>query len=1061
MIAALIQEAKSFQIRLDPTSGSVSNGGVASLSAVSHYRAFGNDYAIGVRAVSTLSGTGWSTRVDIPLHGLDTTPTPNATGSFLVELFGDVYAFGEDYYIVDTTSIEVTIDGTLVDTWTPGASSSALVGKQPSAIVMIGIPPEIAAGCTVPTTDEPFPGFTASAEVAGVGGYRWMADGAYPAFLPLDLIDPPGISCGAGANVLPTISVTDTWTCAVSAEAHVSHGSSTITSDYKSSWIIPIPKLPRRFRRIGNDYRAPVERFSLPRCRMHGLSRCTTWTPPSDPVVNKNESYEELIPERVYIASLVGKDPHPFEDALNDECPTLYHIEAGNSHQAFSGGVFVSSVGRVDVSEFTGADSPPTGRVPERDSTNMITRYWDLVVNPFGSHKMRFENWKVDGAPVLIEDYWRPGRATHNYSLAFPFEERLKTRSNILLDAIASCVSWHIAHVSPSARMLGAVRWQTIDIEPLELFVYTSAQEDLFTPEDCALTLGAQIVVNADPGETVVLIKVKLTSWELEPCNWPQIADQLKLDWVVTNIVSVKAYLKGIDGKVIEVAVTKDGWVDLPRGEATKYAGSYGIDNGMGVVTDTGLDLLPEGISADTMADALRAGAFQLLPSSTREELWIEVTVADDTVNATLEYPQLRRHDGRDPGLLWEDGHTAALIYPDNAFIRFGNEFWWDVLGGDLFVTPICVGKGFQTSEIDGLAWVNTWLLGKVPTDGLDARLASLHNAIEGDTREDAAFATAIVILPAPQWDRVQIAAMNLLQEIEPLALCPRRERDSDWQETGAFCMDAWSWCLDRQRHFAPGSREVEVIVDGVKVTAIETGWPAGYTVVEHHVPMENTETSIVRYRGDDVASDRPFDGFAFVHGVPAESFGGIANCHDPWNPFFRAFVQAGVIKVERTEGYRPPGSATFTVTEGPDDSDPGIAMNERRELWLVWTRAGETRIAVSYNDGESFEDLGVILPTSYFPRVRCGEWNKTVAAAFVYNAGTSGPGKIHVRYKGPGDSAFGAAVATTFDVEPVGFDISFAPSRSDSLILSAVKAGESDPTEWESNDEGASWTEL
>lgn len=106
---------------------------------------------------------------------------------------------------------------------------------------------------------------------------------------------------------------------------------------------------------------------------------------------------------------------------------------------------------------------------------------------------------------------------------------------------------------------------------------------------------------------------------------------------------------------------------------------------------------------------------------------------------------------------------------------------------------------------------------------------------------------------------------------------------------------------------------------------------------------------------------------------------------------------------------------------------------------------------------------LGVLssAAATKFPRVRTGEWNKKVVSVFVHNSGDSGPGKIRVRYQGPGDPTLGPPFVTDFNVEPVGHDVSFAPSRTDSLIMTAIKVGESDPTEWESTDDGETWTEL
>lgn len=99
--------------------------------------------------------------------------------------------------------------------------------------------------------------------------------------------------------------------------------------------------------------------------------------------------------------------------------------------------------------------------------------------------------------------------------------------------------------------------------------------------------------------------------------------------------------------------------------------------------------------------------------------------------------------------------------------------------------------------------------------------------------------------------------------------------------------------------------------------------------------------------------------------------------------------------------------------------------------------------------------------PLSHFPRVLTDQWGWTMIGAFVYDSGSSGPGKVRLKVRGPGDHVFGPRITVPFELEPVGFDVSPAPSRTGSWIMTAVPSGETDPAEYESTDQGATWTRL
>ena len=124
----------------------------------------------------------------------------------------------------------------------------------------------------------------------------------------------------------------------------------------------------------------------------------------------------------------------------------------------------------------------------------------------------------------------------------------------------------------------------------------------------------------------------------------------------------------------------------------------------------------------------------------------------------------------------------------------------------------------------------------------------------------------------------------------------------------------------------------------------------------------------------------------------------------------------------------------------------------------VYWTR--------STDDQQTFET-----PQEFFMAAKYPDSFKDARyvgyAVFKHDSGSSGPGKIYLRIQGPADNTPGAEFPVA---DAVGVPISFADDSFGITapkigpapwILSATKAGDTVPTEFESTDVGESWEEV
>lgn len=945
-----------YRLRLLPSAGASSGGSSFSSSTVSYFRSPSADKDVGVRLSAIKNVSGWFYRVEVPLFSIDWTPGSAIGGEEELQVWLDHKLMaGDDYWLLKGLGISIYLDGSFQDSYSPGDTGSSGDDKFASQIPLYGIHPFVYASATAPVPDSP--SFSGGATMAGsaVGGGAWFIDGEPqldPAALPDVLVAPPGISCGIAGGTLPSVGASDIWTVTAEGSIDLSYSSSHIDFETRASFVQAVPDLDRRIERMSSDYKAKWVKFATSRAYQQGNSKCITWEPPDPPVeTNATPTEIEEIPAYAKAENVVGNATHEIEDLLYARSKCLYYAEVITSHSDFSGGLFTGSSAHKDSIEYVGCDSVPfSGSVAGLGCSDASVRYHDYVTNPHQSYKLSHQELNVQGTSLTPEEYEIPARQQWLNGVD---EEELNTRNNVIIDPTLAAATWHNNEYGEGPRMLGACRWQTVDVEPLMSYQYDSGSEDLWSSTHCSLSFGSDITLTPTGGFTDLTIKLDLGSWDIEPYMRTLQMDQLRQVWDPTHMVSIDWSLECADGTLIPIALTNDGWNWIPQGEADHFAGSWGIDNKVhSSVDDTGVDsvILGNGRSATTMADPELASCFELGFGRNYKYLRADIEVDDTSHTVSIDYPEVRKHDTRDPVMFHESGMVATFLNPDHSMVRHGQYKW--TAAGAMISPPSVRGLGSQSTAVDGLADSRVWYLIKASDEDLTTQLATLFDSDEGQTVALCSADTASVYLPTQTNGTVKLAILNHKSEVVPLSISPRPARNTtSWQETGTRGLRAYSWCLETQRYVVPGPVPMHIVRLGSPDTTITTVGamaPSGFSDTYHREPVDNQEV--------------PTD-FAVVCGD--NTFANVT----PWHGYYaelKASISAGWldydVSLDGMHGRVYTGNlvpaADLPINFGAKrggpwlDLDSGLEAKSMALRWLRGSRKGKAYILLCLNDG-------------------------------------------------------------------------------------------------------------
>ena len=196
----------------------------------------------------------------------------------------------------------------------------------------------------------------------------------------------------------------------------------------------------------------------------------------------------------------------------------------------------------------------------------------------------------------------------------------------------------------------------------------------------------------------------------------------------------------------------------------------------------------------------------------------------------------------------------------------------------------------------------------------------------------------------------------------------------------------------------------------------------------------------------------------------------GAWNCADPQGGYHEALVVDGDIVYRSTHHPTklPSWMVDSTITTTADCSVPRMAIGPFGEIALVYQRGSASKYRFSYDEGRTFTTetamaiTNGIRPTNGYDHDGC-----YFHFAFVYNSGSSGPGKIKGQTREVGDTALSSAFTI---VDDLGADMVFAddtfhvvaPLAQDSPWEMVCRLdGETSPSDWLSHDQGRSWKRV
>lgn len=552
---------------------------------------------------------------------------------------------------------------------------------------------------------------------------------------------------------------------------------------------------------------------------------------------------------------------------------------------------------------------PLAGYDPGLIHEEEIVNYFNFHCNPHWMFYLYFaldceaEGWVIedsDSYHIPIRSQYlhqpslqQPTPRTRNHVVAEPLD-RGQLATYIAAAKMGTLTSW-----------LGISRFEVASALPDAERTFDENSETLWSLTDCTGVFDTGSVELTSTAGTTISAKVPLQNFEQVPFNYGEIAKSIELDWEATNIDSVSVYLENQDGASVLLA-TAPGEYDKPiDAEDDVFVGSWAQDFGVGVVSDTGVDVGAGGVSAATLADALKVHAYELFGCMTATYIRFDIELTSAASPCTISYPIFHR-SADVPHNVQESGQFASLIYPNGAMIRFGQHDHWDDGDEQLEDIPTVRIPGELATEPDGLAWIDHYCKG----DPLGTTSTPWH-ADEYADDEDRTIGTHAFILPMAldntlaRTDLItpRIALVNSLRECPPLVIDPRKKRDATWAETGEYGLWSYTYCQNAHKLLsAKQPLKMYEVSSGTEWSSAIVSIPNYFiTDVKHAVQQTEAPADFELRVGDEVFGNAtPWRGCAFA-GARGQAGEGIAITRDDFNNHMIAFIDVDGLKVRTT----------------------------------------------------------------------------------------------------------------------------------------------------------------
>lgn len=1031
----------------------------------------------------------------------DTISSASSDTEIVVELRGErLYARADGLWEIRVDELEIFVDGVSKHTGGPYYVLSTLSHSIASAVPVFGLFPDLSGyAMPYPVADvsggAPTPEPESSGSISGnvSGGYREYVDGnwvEHPVTLNPRAL--PSLSCDCEAPSPPSPTISTTWDsdCAFFAEGgrtsdlveapfdcEPCEGAGvnrwTVNTSYSKGFngrIGLIPDFERGIVRLNPDFEAFWGRYALPEAVKTSEKSCTVTVDNGSPVVMSADGDTEVFPEQSEIIEVVSDDVEgSIEDTFGFRVEAPHELvgyaqvnswtlgtestaceTTGDPDECPTGPVPDYEVKECSIvirQKLEGASSPPANDIGTYDTGHARGRYVNYLVHPHASFTNWFEPWELNGTPEPWGSYWEQIGQQWMFNSALPTGQKTRRRNDLISDVMGEQVFCPILDtVADPLRYIGVSRFEIVEPTLPASYVYDSDSEDLWSLDNCTASFGSSIVVSpSGPGQ--VELALTLSSWTHAPYLFAQICKWITQSWSATNVGAIHFYLENVEGTRKQLSLV-DG-VESARPAVRRepnYAGSYGIDNGNGAISNIGSDIQASGISAATMADEIRCGNFQLLAGWGASKYVIVIEPEDENSDVTIEYPEFRATS--DWVMTWESRQCSNFVSDSGPGFRFGNRSYWDSAHQ---VPPVAYGLGYTWSALDMFSDLNVQCEAKAADDGLSTLIAGVLDAVEGQDEEAASQCRGFAL------EGLKFAFVNPLSEGPPLALYPRKERDSDYEETGDFGL--WTYTIaQKPRTFVHPHKYAHLYDDsGAKVSEVDGVVASGWFRSHFYGQVDNSESLDWEMRSrKPLGLVRPWNGWFIV-----SAFGGVNpwNAHAPWGHYHRTNTGVDAHEWHRSLWAVPPFEMDAEIG---DRNELRFSFDYRGAgFTAVWTSEDGVYVGSTYDDGETLGDGDLILPDCVHPHIVTTQDGWLLVAGFE-----SASGKILAKSKGPGDTAWSSEFyfsdgASDLEFEDDTFAISEARDGAQRLVLAAVKSGEDDITEFYSTDLGETWEEA
>jgi len=857
-----------------------------------------------------------SVTLEVPLLSISETRTTGTESKVILEgvkLYAmNALSAGNEYWLLECDNLKWYVDGVLE--YTHGSFSVDTndgLTYNPyltiSNIPLIGLPPIVdsapeSSGPGTAFVGTAYPSGSATADLTTTARFRWKVGGTwYTEPVNLSVMATPSLTCSYPVADAPTITVTNTGDLEIET-----HSETTVTGystysigsgENNSANICLMPGRASNVNRVDPDnYRAVWYRYGLPQAKETGSRTCAKLDLPK--VTTSNTVSNVVVSEADEFLDVVTGDPAYIEDQLAETIYTPYNIGMSGSliDNSPTGDIGTQNILLTFPEGMTWPSPYITHHKHTETSEQWLTdicNYYVYRGNPLW-HYFLFPA-DEDSAGLAWDDYYSKIRSQWLGYSSIEETQRIGSRNHILLESVQESgwtpfVDFHTS-LGPTT-WVGISRWHQDNPTVPTSVTLDSGSEDRWTADldgdgstgdDCTLTFGSGGVTAAPiGGATTLHFQFDLGDFDVEPWMYPHICREIEVGWSATNMTSCKVELVGVDDEVVTLTDNVEGKFSWPlTGTADKYADTATLDYGLGVVTDTGTDL----IGADTISstvfgsDSERFFAPGLLPGRTAK--WLRFTCVV-TGAVTIDWPIFyapANNDTYRPVPVATTGQMQVVASPNGPGTTYGHLSNWDY-DLDVFAHDWLVrDPGQKMSTLDWLCYRRFVWEAKDCEDGLDTEIAGLYdNPNEYTLRKHLARDpllttqyTSATLMPLES-KLIGAAMVNTLSELPPIGMFPHWDRDGDYEQTTDFSKDVWSWVQGPSRTVCDSALHTFKLTAD-QWTLAETPGVTGWTIASHEHAVSASD-DVDDFRGRTLSPDKdwfkalPWRGWFAILGV-------------------------------------------------------------------------------------------------------------------------------------------------------------------------------------------------